>query len=89
MIAEKENAPVWQLQTAKAQFSKVVRNALAGEPQLVTKGGAPAVYVISAETYEAEASKSSDRKRILLASPHGDIDLNLTRSETDGREVEL
>ncbi len=42
----------WQLQTAKNRFSEVINYALSGHPQLVTRNGKPAVYVISAESYE-------------------------------------
>ena len=36
---------VWKLQDAKAQFSKLVRQARAGEPQIVTVHGEEAVIV--------------------------------------------
>ena len=91
MITSKTTPPsVWQLQTAKAQFSKVVRGAVESGPQLITKAGNPAVYIISADLYEAEFSgNSKDRKSILLASPHHDTELELDRDKDEGREVEL
>jgi antitoxin Phd len=92
MIASKKNdpLPVWQLQTAKAQFSKVVKSAVDEGPQLITKAGNPAVYIISAELYESEFSgNAKDRKSILLASPHRDTLLHLDRDMDEGREVEL
>ncbi len=80
----------WQLQTAKAQFSKVVKFAVENGPQLVTKGGAPAVYVISAELFDSEfAGKTEGRKEILLASPHRDVELDLSRDKDEGREIGL
>ncbi|MCK5676841.1 MAG: type II toxin-antitoxin system Phd/YefM family antitoxin [Verrucomicrobia bacterium] len=80
----------WQLQTAKAQFSKVVASAVECGPQLVTKAGTPAVYIISAEMFDSEfAHKVEGRKEILLASPHRDTDLDLARSQDEGREVAL
>ncbi|MGH6904639.1 MAG: type II toxin-antitoxin system Phd/YefM family antitoxin [Geminicoccaceae bacterium] len=39
------------LQDAKNRFSAVVEAARRGEPQLVTKRGAPAVVVVGAEEY--------------------------------------
>ncbi|NLX25722.1 MAG: type II toxin-antitoxin system Phd/YefM family antitoxin [Lentisphaerae bacterium] len=84
------NQSEWQLQTAKAQFSQVVNRALRSGPQLITKAGRPAVYVISAELFETEfASKTRDRKNILLSSPHQDTFLNLDRDPAEGREVEV
>ena len=89
MIAE--NTPPqaeWQLQAAKAQFSQVVNRAIDSGPQLVTKAGAPAVYVISAELYEREfGAQTKDRKAILQASPHCDLELDLSRELDEGREV--
>ena len=41
----------WSLQDAKNRFSAVVEAARRGEPQLVTKRGAPAVVVLAAEEY--------------------------------------
>jgi len=84
-----EERSVWQLQTAKAQLSKVVNRALADEPQLITRGGRPAVYVVAAETYEAEHGGGPNRKDVLLCSPHRGVKLKLTRDKSDGREVAL
>lgn len=91
MISTKKRMPPsWQLQTAKAQFSLVVKYAVDGEPQLVTKAGRPAVYIVSAELFESEMSRNgADRKSILLASPHLDTILDLKRAQGEGREVEL
>ena len=80
----------WQLQTAKAQFSQVVKLAMDTGPQLVTKTGKPAVYIVSAELFESEMSRNGhDRKSIFLASPHLDMTLDLDRDSDEGREVEL
>ena len=80
----------WQLQTAKAQFSRVVKCAVDSGPQLVTKAGKPAVYIVSAELFEMEMSRNGqNRKSILMASPHRDTPLDLERVRDEGREVEL
>ena len=90
MTSKNDTLPVWQLQTAKAKFSKVVKSAVDDGPQLITKAGNPAVYIISAEMYESKFSgNAKDRKSILLASPHHDTLLNLDRDHDEGREVEL
>ncbi len=81
---------VWQLQKAKAQFSEVVNRALSDEPQLITRSGRPAVYIVAAERYQAEHSLNSlSRKDILLASPCCDIALDLSRDKSVGRELTL
>ena len=42
----------WPLQDAKNKFSALLNAALAGEPQLVTRRGQPAVVVLSVDEYE-------------------------------------
>ena len=42
----------WPLQDAKNRLSALVNAALAGEPQLVTRRGRPAVVVLAADEYE-------------------------------------
>lgn len=90
MIDGKNSSSEWQLQVAKARFSQVVNSAVENGPQLVTKGGVPAVYVVSADLFETElASKVKDRKSILLSSPHSGLHLDLQRESSEGRDVEL
>ena len=90
MTAKTKSPPEWQLQTAKAQFSQVVRCALESGPQLVTKAGVPTVYIVSADLFETEfSSKVQDRKSILLSSPHKEIPLDVIRDRDEGRKVSL
>ena len=42
----------WPLQDAKNKFSALLNAALAGEAQLVTRRGQPAVVVLAADEYE-------------------------------------
>lgn len=87
MVKVTEN---WQLQTAKNKFSEVVNNALDGRAQLVTKNGKPAVYVVSAAQYERlQCAKKSPLKKLLVSRPHKDIELNIDRQTSSGRDVEL
>ena len=68
--------PSWSLQDAKNKFSAVVDAALAGEPQLVTRHGKPAVVVVSAETFErlrqVERTEAPSLADLLLAMPQDD-----------------
>lgn len=80
----------WQLQTAKNHFSEVVAEASQGNPQLVTKNGHPAVYVVDCDTYEKAMRKQGpSRKELLRSRPHKDVALVIERSREPGREVEL
>jgi antitoxin Phd len=81
---------VWQLQEAKARFSYVVKRALEDEPQLVTRSGQPAVYIVAAKTYDAEHARHEiSRKGVLLSSPCRDVELDVRRDQDEGREVVL
>ena len=66
----------WTLQDAKNRFSAVVETARRGEPQLVTKRGAPAVVVLAAEEYarlrELQAQAAPSFVDHLLAMPTDD-----------------
>ena len=80
----------WKLSDAKARFSEVVKRALADEPQLVTRSGRAAVYVVAAESYDAErAGDGLSRKDILQSSPCREIELDMSRDTSGGREVAL
>lgn len=50
----------WSVQDARNRFSEVVNAALAGEPQIVTRRGVPAVVVLAVDDYErlCEAEKA-------------------------------
>ena len=66
----------WSLQDAKNRFGEVVAAACRGEPQLVTKRGAPAVVVLAAEEYTRlkalEELRPPSFVDHLLAMPQGD-----------------
>ncbi len=80
----------WQLQTAKNRFSELVRAAQRGKPQLITRNGEPVVYVVDYTQYREQMhTQEHDKKSILLARPHKDIELSIDRDVDYGREVEL
>jgi antitoxin Phd len=81
--------PRWKLEDAKNQFSRVVREALAGKPQRVTRGGQDAVVIVSAEEYDRLTRPAVDLVDFLRASPLGNVDLDLERPRDFGRDVEL
>ncbi len=87
-MAFTDNNEKWQLQIAKSRFSTVVERAMSGKPQLVTKNGKPAVYVISVENYEKLKNRKS-LKETLLCSPHRDIRITVDRQKDFGRKMDL
>jgi antitoxin Phd len=61
---------MWTVQDAKAKFSAVVEAAMAGEPQHVTRRGAPAVVIVSQAEWDA---LSKLRKPVLFGDIMGGI----------------
>ena len=78
----------WNIQTAKNKFSELINCAMTGKPQMITKNGKPAVYIISIEDYEA-MTKKKDVKELLMTSPHKDLDIKLQRQIDTGREISI
>ena len=81
--------PTWKLEDAKNQFSRVVREAMTGKPQRVTRGGRDAVVIVSAEEYDRLTRPKVDLVDFLRESPLAEVDLDLQRSRDLGRELEL
>ena len=76
----------WSLHDAKNCFSALVEAAQRGQPQLVTKRGAPAVVIVAAEEFERlealQAHRVPSFSEHLLAMPQDDeaferIDIDL------------
>lgn len=63
----------WSLQDAKNKLSEVVASAERGQPQLVTRHGRPAAYVVGARDFEALRRRTSDKHlgEHLLGFPQG------------------
>ncbi len=80
---------VWKLQDAKAQFSRVVENALKVGPQYVTRRGAKTVVVLSVKDYEDLISNKPSFKEFLLNCPKMDEDFEIERRQDYPRSIEL
>jgi prevent-host-death family protein len=80
----------WQLQEAKARFSELVDCALAGEPQVVTRRGHPAVVVIPYEDYKQLNADTMSAWDIFKTAPRMDEeDLPIERDTTVVRPIDL
>ena len=66
----------WTIQYAKNKFSALVNDALAGEPQHVTRRGEPAVVVLAIDEYERlrrmERADAPTFAELLLEMPQDD-----------------
>ncbi len=87
-----DDGTVWQLQSAKARLSEVVRRAIDEGPQHVSVRGEPAVVVVSEKAYRRLTSKrASIVDHILAGEPWPDdlVDAINDRSTDPGRDIDL
>lgn len=81
----------WTIQYAKNKFSALVNDALAGEPQHVTRRGEPAVVVLAIDEYERlrrmERADAPTFAELLLEMPQDDQ--GFERMSIPARQLEL
>lgn len=80
----------WQLQEAKNGLSQLIRNAVGGEPQLVTLHGKPAAVVLSAAEFERLTRRHKGKLSAALLRPDiaGD-EVVFGRDRDTGRDTVL
>ena len=71
-----EDGPYWQIQEAKAMFSKVVRSA-DKEPQIITVHGKESAVVLSMDTYRKLTSPQKSLVNFMEQSPWARVELKL------------
>lgn len=81
----------WQIQTAKARFSELVKQAAEEGPQEITLHGKPVAVVLSREAFERlSGGGAPSLVEFMRRSPlHGLDELVLERDRSPTREVEL
>lgn len=79
----------WQVQEAKAKFSRLMDRAMRHGPQFVTKHGRAAVVVLSAQEYERAAQPDESLVEFFRRSPLRGVKLDLRRVKGNDREVRL
>ena len=79
----------WALQDAKNRFSELVDKTLAEGSQTVTRRGVPVVVLISAKQYAEMTEAKESVVSFFRKSPLCGIDLDLSRDQDTGREMEL
>ena len=73
----------WQMQTAKARFSEVVKNAVQDRPQEITLHGRSVAVVVSRELFDRLSGNEQSLVNFMRASPlagHDEIDFERSRS---------
>ncbi|WP_102127299.1 type II toxin-antitoxin system Phd/YefM family antitoxin [Deinococcus planocerae] len=79
---------IWKLEDAKAQFSDLVRRAQAGQPQLVTRRGQPAVVILDASQFREDETAVRSGWSTFEAAPKIE-EFEPVRLPGTGREVDL
>ncbi|HEY4255547.1 MAG TPA: type II toxin-antitoxin system Phd/YefM family antitoxin [Chlamydiales bacterium] len=79
----------WQLQEAKAKFSRVINEAVSDGYQTITKNGEPVAYVVSKKDFDLFLHPPKTLLQAFEDCPYPDIDLDIERSSSTVREVDL
>lgn len=89
--ADKQPAPRWQLQTAKARFSEVFRRARSEGPQWITRQDREAVVMLPAEEFERLTGRAKQPRSLVkfFAESPLAMPIDLERAPDYGRTVDL
>lgn len=90
-ISKVRSRNVWQLQSAKARFSELVRRAHEEGPQSVTLHGREKVVVLDAGEFQRLKGqrRGDDLVKAMRESPARNVDLAPARSAAPVRDVRL
>jgi prevent-host-death family protein len=78
----------WQLQTAKAQLSEVLRASEEGGPQEITRRGQAVAVVLAKADFDRLTSKEGSFVDFVRRSPLRGMELALGRPRSRGGRVE-
>lgn len=78
----------WQMAEAKNKFSELMNRAISEGPQRVRRRKKDGVVVLSDGDYERLTGQQPDFKAFLMM-PVGLDELDLTRDQSPGRDVDL
>lgn len=80
----------WQMQTAKARFSELVKRAADDGPQEVTLHGRSVAVVVSRELFDRLSGNSESLVEFMRHSPlFGQDDIDFERDQSLPREVDF
>ncbi len=80
----------WQMQTAKAQFSEVVRSAKLEGPQDITVHGKSVAVVVSRELFDRLSGNTESLVQFMRQSPlYGLDEIAFDRDTSLTREIDL
>lgn len=80
----------WQMQTAKARFSEVVKSAKSDGPQDITVHGKSVAVVMSRELFDRLSGNTQTLVQFMQSSPlYGMDELVFERDKGFAREIDL
>lgn len=79
----------WQLQQAKNRLSEVIRQAQTQDAQVITVRGKEAAVLISAQRYRQLIGQKDSLADFMRSSPWAETELDVTRSQDSGRDIQL
>ena len=82
----------WQLQHAKAQFSRLVKLAKEEGPQQVSVHGVPTIIILTKAQFDTLTQRPKKEKNLvefLRSSPLMSHELKITRNPSMSRDIEI
>lgn len=79
----------WTVAEAKARFSEVVERARSKGPQVITRHGRTAAFVVSADEWERKTKRSGNLAEFFAASPLAGSGIGIKRRRDRARKVDL
>jgi prevent-host-death family protein len=79
----------WQLQTAKARFSELIRTVQSKGPQAITLHGREQAVVISKKEYDRLKGTKPNLVDFFKKSPFYGLDLKIQRNNSVSRKVDF
>lgn len=79
----------WQIQEAKAHFSKLINSLETNGLQKITKQGEEVAIVMSKKEYEKLVRPKTTLIEFFANSPLSEIDLDIERSKDEMRDIDL
>lgn len=80
----------WQVQSAKARFSEVLKHATDEGPQEITMHGRPVAVLVSSELFERLSGSGTSLVDFMRQSPlYGSDDVEFERDHSEAREVDF
>lgn len=79
----------WQLQEAKAKFSRVINEAVCDGYQTITKNGEPVAYVVSKKEFDRYLQPNKTLVEVFRDCPYPDAEIDIARAQDAMREIDL